>query len=234
MPSPPSACRQFFIDPAAMKQRPSYVGNLDAVVVAQRFELPTLNGYSGGAPKGVHFVEFDDPSYLANVADWAYAHNLLSGLCILDLHNKSWRVMAERLSSIRAVLIGSNLLDLESLSDPMAVFAFFRVGFQEAEPGGQWTMGDARLVFSMPMDGVKSVVVSGHKGYSGQAISVSVGDRKIAIDPADYEFHVEIPVTQPVSQIDFSANSFVPSATGINPDDPRQLGAFLWSVVLKN
>lgn len=230
--APPRACRQFFVDPEAIRNQPSSVGNLDAVIVAQRFGLSTFNGYTASPPNGVNFTEFDNPLYLANVADWAYTHSVLNGLCILDLGNKSWEVLSERLAHVENELIGSNLIDFKS-SDPMAVFAFRRTGFDGLEPSGVWTNGDARIAFSASIGGVKTIVVSGHRGYAGQNVSVAVGDRKIIVDPGVTVFTIEVPVTRPVSWIDISADSFVPAAMGLGPDT-RRLGAFLETVVLKN
>jgi hypothetical protein len=88
VPPPPPGCRSFFVTPWPEAIRPSYGSQIDAMLISQRFNLPTLNGYSGWVPPGWDLNP--GPDYEKHALDWASRHALTSGLCRLDLPKATW------------------------------------------------------------------------------------------------------------------------------------------------
>ncbi len=86
---PPSACASFFIVSPATPDRPGFANQVDAMLIARRYNIPTLNGYSGWSPPVWDISSFDN-TYLRHVGDWARTQRVLTGLCGLDLHNGDW------------------------------------------------------------------------------------------------------------------------------------------------
>ena len=85
-PQPPATCHSFVILPAESK--PDVVRNVDAMIIAQTWRLPTANGYSGGIP------EFWDltPSaedYAERVRRWSRYHSL-TDVCAYDPAAHTW------------------------------------------------------------------------------------------------------------------------------------------------
>jgi hypothetical protein len=228
IPSPPVGCKQFFIAPEGLKEQPSFVGVLDGLIVGQRVRLPSLNGYSSGPPKGFYHTEFVDPLYLTKVAHWARSHDLLPGLCVLNLGPAEWHEVKTIASGIEAAMLNNNLLGFEH---PMSPFIFERSGFHGLEGGGAWTTGDATIEFFEPLKRVRKVTIAGHRGRPQQPVAIEVGGGKVMVDPSSTEFRVEIATLEPVSSIRIRTDSFIPVASGLGADT-RQLGVFLEAVML--
>ena len=51
-PPPPAECEVFQVAPPFPPGRPDHALQLDAMLLAQRFGIPTVNGYSGQLPRG--------------------------------------------------------------------------------------------------------------------------------------------------------------------------------------
>lgn len=85
---PPASCREFFVNPWPERQRPPYASQIDAMLLAQRFNLPTVNGYSGWYPAGWQFDTPGDP--LPAAQRWQAQHHLSNGFCELDLSTRTW------------------------------------------------------------------------------------------------------------------------------------------------
>lgn len=89
--SAPSACRTFFVVDTA-RTLPYYDYQLDAMLVAQRLSLPTVNGYTGHFPPGWALLDPSKPGYRAAVAEWANRHGLAGTMCSLDLATMQWQL----------------------------------------------------------------------------------------------------------------------------------------------
>jgi hypothetical protein len=88
-PAPPQGCRAFYVVDSAA-QLPYYEYQVDAMLLQQKFSLPTINGYSGSFPPNWGLVRPWLPTYAASVTSWEQAHNLTNGLCRLDLATMTW------------------------------------------------------------------------------------------------------------------------------------------------
>ena len=63
---------------------------VDAMMVAQAQNLPTLNGYSGFKPPGWDLGETDTADYEQRVLRWALHRDIAEGLCRLDIDSGNW------------------------------------------------------------------------------------------------------------------------------------------------
>jgi hypothetical protein len=62
-----------------------------AMLISQRVDLPTINGYSGDNPPGWGLGYPELPGYLANVKQWTTTYGLTTGVCDFDLGTRTWR-----------------------------------------------------------------------------------------------------------------------------------------------
>lgn len=88
-PPPPASCRVFAIynDGSRMLQ----AIHIDAMRLAQRFGIPTVNGYSGGNPIGWDLGHVWEAEYLDRVRRWARDKGVAGPLCLYDATVKMWR-----------------------------------------------------------------------------------------------------------------------------------------------
>jgi hypothetical protein len=86
---PPPACQSFYIQ----SDEPRGLGlQTDAMMIALRVGLPTINGLSGTFPPWweEHLLHVDRPDYRTNVAAWAEMHGLAATLCGVALPESRW------------------------------------------------------------------------------------------------------------------------------------------------
>jgi hypothetical protein len=89
------ACRSFFLQRGspAYNARSIHVWSLygiDAMFVALKYRVPTLNGYSAWWPNGWDLADPTSPEYERKVREWIAARQL-SGVCSLDLEARTMR-----------------------------------------------------------------------------------------------------------------------------------------------
>lgn len=89
VPAKPPSCSSFFVT-APAPSTPFYVPQLDAMLIASRFRIPTVNGYSGHTPADWGLNDPRAPGYLDAVRSWAGATGTTAGLCAYDLTRKTW------------------------------------------------------------------------------------------------------------------------------------------------
>ena len=89
-PDPPAACRAFYITDIGPNPVVFYISTIDAMLISQHFEIPTVNGYSGQVPPGYDFLDPASVGYVDRVHVWADAHGVLEGLCSHDRVSREW------------------------------------------------------------------------------------------------------------------------------------------------
>jgi hypothetical protein len=98
--APPPACRSFYVldrthtylaPAAATGYETAVTDQIDAMLISQKYGIPTLNGYTSYQPPGWSLLDPFAPQYLAAVRSWASEHNLEGGLCQLDLRTMRWK-----------------------------------------------------------------------------------------------------------------------------------------------
>jgi hypothetical protein len=89
VPAPPPRCSSFFVETAsASTAHPARV-QTTAMLVSERFSIPTLNGTSGSFPKGWHLLYPSQPGYSHDVEAWSTSHHL-ADVCALNLDDDTW------------------------------------------------------------------------------------------------------------------------------------------------
>ena len=92
---PPRECQAFFVSPARDQDSSTLVNavyphNVDAMMIAERVNLPTINGYASFNPSDWDFAYPNNPDYLGRIEKYASLHQL-TGLCRLDLATLQWQ-----------------------------------------------------------------------------------------------------------------------------------------------
>ncbi|MBL8836049.1 MAG: hypothetical protein JNL66_07375, partial [Alphaproteobacteria bacterium] len=85
----PPQCRAFFAT-STERTRGHFAIQTDAMMVALRERIPTLNGESGSRPPEWDLLRVYDAGYLDNVADWVRSTDAAAGLCRLELPEGRW------------------------------------------------------------------------------------------------------------------------------------------------
>lgn len=93
VPMAPAECRSFYISP--VPGRNEYVQHINAMTIAQRVGIPTLNGYSGLSPPGWPLWEINKPGYRENALKWAKDHGVAQGLCEYAVAERLWRPIGD-------------------------------------------------------------------------------------------------------------------------------------------
>jgi len=90
LPGPDARCRSFCIleFPAVRSSNPISL-QIDAMLIAERLTLPTVNGYGGLGPPDWHLENPQAPDYIERVHRWAAAHRL-SHVCALAPSERRW------------------------------------------------------------------------------------------------------------------------------------------------
>jgi hypothetical protein len=94
------ACESFAIAPASrdyMSRSPHvwmlYTG--DAMFIALKYSIPTLNGYSAWTPQGWNLANPPEKGYDEAIASWIAQHQLRR-VCMLDIDARTMRLLPVR------------------------------------------------------------------------------------------------------------------------------------------
>jgi hypothetical protein len=111
IPPPPKSCSAFFIFNEGPGEVNPLVTQTDAMLLAQQFEIPTLNGYSGWFPKGWNLSQAGDDGGNAAIL-WARSRGVNRGLCGLDFALGSWFPVDPRTPAGSLALISKSISGL--------------------------------------------------------------------------------------------------------------------------
>lgn len=90
VPPVPSGCTSFFVTDSVRNHLKFYEYQTAAMMISQRVDLPTVNGYSGENPPGWNLGFPELPGYMALVQQWTATNGLTTGVCEFDLGTKLW------------------------------------------------------------------------------------------------------------------------------------------------
>ena len=90
VPPAPAGCTSFFVTDSVRNHLLFYEYQTAAMMISQRLDLPTLNGYSGDNPPGWNLQYPELPGYLAQVKQWTTMNGLTTGVCAFDFGTKRW------------------------------------------------------------------------------------------------------------------------------------------------
>lgn len=85
----PASCRFFYVTDRAPGY-PFFETQIDAMLIADKVGVPTINGYTGYNPKGWNLENVYDAGYVAAVYSWEGEKGLGPGACRLDLAGMTW------------------------------------------------------------------------------------------------------------------------------------------------
>jgi hypothetical protein len=94
MPPAPLSCRSVFLVPTQSSIHPIGL-QLDIMFLAQRNNLPTVNGYSGLQPESWGLNIPQSPDYASNLHQWIDRNGIADGSCGADIDNSVWLVAAK-------------------------------------------------------------------------------------------------------------------------------------------
>lgn len=87
----PVGCRTaFLVEDEATTLNPIGL-QIDMMLVAQKHDLATVNGYSGFEPVGWNLHIPKGPDYLRRVEKWLDSHGLVEGACAADISHGVWK-----------------------------------------------------------------------------------------------------------------------------------------------
>lgn len=221
--APPAACRFFAIAPGGTPPQRDHptVLQIDAMEVARRFRIPTINGYSSLIPPHWSDALWTPyrPGYAAALDDWLRRHHLDDGFCTLDFRDGLWWTP---LPDDRS-LAGRNLV-----SEPRAsmedVLSLRLYGFHDLETIGRWTDGLAEVVPAHPIAGSRLTIAGQVINPKGTRLVLGVNGRQVldqALGQGPYRF--EIPLDEPLARLRIGSTVFVPKDEG-HSADTRRLG----------
>jgi hypothetical protein len=89
---PPQQVKVFALSPAEGLKKLPYEAQIDAMIIAQKYDLYTINGYSGYSPPGYGYIcDFSKAEYIVDLARWIKRYNLgTNRLYFLDAKTGSW------------------------------------------------------------------------------------------------------------------------------------------------
>ena len=89
-PFAPTGCQLFFVIDSATPPHSFAQSSVDALLIAQRTGIPTVNGYSGQYPAGYGLSDPTSPDYQAQVRNWVIAKEVEPNLCSYDIDLRIW------------------------------------------------------------------------------------------------------------------------------------------------
>ena len=240
-PAAPGNCQSFYISPHTSNRGNTAV-QTDAMLIAQRAGIPTLNGYSGWAPPQWLLSTSTQPHYRAMAWKWAKERGITEGLCEYEFDQKQWVVLSETKALARAgaVVTPGTVLDFREHGEAMV---YQGEGWATPERSGTWTDGVRALLLGKPdwpdsdlvleLTATPFLVEGRHSALAVEVVANgTVVDRwtyRYAQDQGAVVRSARIPVSvlsaSPVLSIEFRIDQpGVPSALGTHPNDNRHLG----------
>ncbi len=243
-PAPPAGCARFYVfDPRQPEL--SYIGQMDAMVLARRINLATINGYSGENPAGFDMFDFN-PGYRNLVAHYLIANRIWNGTCALDLQRARWYNSSQSQALLQSSFPDGANAGINFKAGGNAK-AFEGPGWSSPEPIGTWTDGpEAILALTgfTPAHGVLTMrMVAGGfcaPGHPRVGVTVLVNDDQVAAwtltaaDKNDERVAQAPPdvLASPVTVIRFEiSDPASPRELGLSPDT-RKLGMLVKQITL--
>jgi hypothetical protein len=144
VPAPLRDCKSFYISPHSLERGPT-VQQINAMLIGQMVNLPTLNGYSGWSPPEWNLYETNTSSYQGKAWLWAASNGVDEGLCQYDVARRLWLRVREdsALQMAGAVLEPGASIDFRAGGGSES----YRLGgWSRPESTGTWTDGSTAVL----------------------------------------------------------------------------------------
>jgi hypothetical protein len=142
----PVGCKYFYVknpidNLQSLKQNEIYSQNVQAMIIAEKVGIPTINGFATFTPHDWIFKQ--TPSYLYRVNKYISNHNLRSG-CELDIKNNIWTAQNKinPLSDMASYTLGEKIV----FSAGGNSGKFTNSGWSTPEDFGTWTDGNVATI----------------------------------------------------------------------------------------
>lgn len=103
IPPPPKGCSSFYISDWSNSASGMHVTQTDAMLVAQQYDIPTIDGYSSWFPTGWDLMWAPRGHVTTAANDWAKQKGVSDGLCVLEMNWGVWKPAAEAESADSSV-----------------------------------------------------------------------------------------------------------------------------------
>jgi hypothetical protein len=177
----PSKCRAFFVAPQPALTESQ--NQTDAMMVAHRIRLPTLNGTTGINPRSHPLAQLLAPDYQRRALAWAAGRDTLDGLCRLDIPTGEWLPWTEL--DIGPKLAAGDSIALNNSGDWSSVLI---KGWSGPEDWGVWSDGpEAKLLLPLASSGDPGVALEittrafVPAGYPALTVTVTAADETLAV-----------------------------------------------------
>jgi hypothetical protein len=236
VPPVPGICRTFYIADSNPMGRPPFAYQIDAMLISQRADIPTVNGYSGWGPDGWALEDPTVTTYTKSADRWLRNNGLADQACVLDQATMTWT--PHRTPEPKLLPVGQSVdFAAGGNSDGFIVPG----GWSGSEPGGRWTDGSTaalEMKIEPPVNGAIELVAEAlafiTERHPEQEVKILINDKKVGewnftADSRTFaERRVYIPPelirSNPVTTITFNLlNPASPQALGYSADS-RTLG----------
>jgi hypothetical protein len=89
VPKPPAGCKSFYMNYTKGSPVPVFAFQMDAILLAQKLDLPTIDGYTGYDPPNWNLVGVFGNQLDTDAERWAQRYQL-TGVCRLDVSDMVW------------------------------------------------------------------------------------------------------------------------------------------------
>lgn len=196
-----------------------------ATFLAERWNVPTINGRSGFAPPHWNFFGMDRAQGLDPLINWATNSGISGKVGIYDMSANQWLRTVDFSTNANGSLIDTDLFHLP----PQSFATFSRAGWSEPELWGIWSM-DKSAHFNFAPKHFSSIASAlslkarafVHPDHPSQTVTVFLNERQVAT----LDFTLEKPIVELLIQLPNDIGPIrVVSFKMENPCSPQSVGA---------
>lgn len=153
----PHGAQAFFLGELLDTEEPSWALQIDAMLIAQYHDIPTIHGYSGLSPPGWQLSDLRDSHYVATVRQWLIRHGLEHGIYALDPITGTWDNVASIDQLVPKVELGKEIhFDTNGEGYQYAV-----TGWSAPGSWGMWSEApESRLVIPLNPENNQDLILS--------------------------------------------------------------------------
>lgn len=238
--APPSEAKVFLMVSSNPLGIPFYINMLDAWLIANKYNLKTINGYSGLTPKMWNFFDISDENRMENLHKWHKHANITEDIYLYDKSKNEWQKWDDNIpykfyKTIYTYQFNNNISNDIVNIRPMD-------GFYDVENWGRWISDNSRFIikFNHTVDNDLLCEITMHSFHKNRNIDIYINGEKyksITITPFDCKYILDIDkntIHNNMLTLGFvdKDGSDAPKDIGIN-DDVRKLSIGMKSLTLK-
>lgn len=141
IPVPPEDCEIMYVLPNEATQASWWVDQLDAWEIANKYDLKTVNGYSGQFPDEWELWEEFTAQYITNVDQWCRSNGINSGVYAFNKTEGIWVSYTD----MTQYTLGNEIYFDGTSAD---AHRYFIEGMSGTEDGFAWTLGNQTRFFA--------------------------------------------------------------------------------------